>query len=72
MEDYLATALAAASKGKTQRGETPEEDTKEVHDESGELGEGHHMAAKEMMECADSGDHEGYARALHSFVRMSK
>ena len=76
--DYLSTALAKASKGKKMGGDSVGTINKDTHDaddgadtEDG-VGEGHHVAAREMMDCHESGDHEGYAKALHSFIKMSQ
>lgn len=37
-----------------------------------EVSDGHHAAAKEMMQAHAEGDHEGYAKALHGFISLCK
>ncbi len=38
--------------------------------EAGEGMEGHHEAAKDMMDAMQNNDHEGYAAALKDFISM--
>jgi hypothetical protein len=39
---------------------------------SDDPGEEHYSCAREMMDANAMDDHEGFAKALHSFIKMSK
>jgi len=77
--DWLAKAFSKGPTSAKQYESTSEKDgmgdmdPDDTADEDPEgPNDGHYAAAKEMMDCHAAGDHEGYAKALHSFVKMSK